>query len=125
MTPYLALLTGLFFLTSLYLIQSRHVIRLVVGIAVLGNAVNLLLFVSGRITRDAAPIISKGAETLSLSAANALPQALILTAIVISFSFFSFMLVLIWRSSQVLKTDNSDRMRLAEPEAQPLPPTEW
>ena len=125
MTPYLALLTGLFFLTSLYLIQSRHIIRLVVGIAVLGNAVNLLLLVSGRITRDAAPIIGKGADTLASTAANALPQALILTAIVISFSFFSFMLVLVWRSSQVLKTDNSDRMRLAEPVAEPLPPTEW
>ena len=125
MTPFLALLTGLFFASSFYLILSRHLIRMVLGIALMGNAVNLLLFASGRITRDIAPIISKREATLSPMAANALPQALILTAIVISFSFLCFMLVLVWRSSQVLKTDNTDRMRLAEPLAEPLPPTDW
>ena len=50
------------------------------------------------------------------------PQALILTAIVISFSFFAFLLVLSWRAYDALGTDNTDRMRLAEPETSPLPP---
>ena len=54
--------------------------------------------------------------------ANPLPQALILTAIVISFSFFAFLLVLAYRAYQELETDNTDEMRFAEPEDQRLPP---
>lgn len=121
----LPILTGLFFAASLYLLLSRHVVRMVIGFAILGNAVNLLLFLAGRLTRDLPPIIGKGAETLDMAAANPLPQALILTAIVISFSFFAFMLVLIWRTSAALRTDNADHMRVAEPVADPLPPTVW
>jgi multicomponent Na+:H+ antiporter subunit C len=54
--------------------------------------------------------------------ANPLPQALILTAIVISFSFFAFLLVLSWRAYSTLGTDNTDEMRVAEPDGAPLPP---
>jgi multicomponent Na+:H+ antiporter subunit C len=125
MTTYVVLLSGLFFAASFYLILSRQVIRLVLGIALLGNAVNLLLFASGRITRSPAPIISAGQAVLDPAAANALPQALILTAIVISFSFLTFMLVLIWRVTQRLKTGNSDHMRLSEPVVAPMPPADW
>ncbi|MCB1428070.1 MAG: NADH-quinone oxidoreductase subunit K, partial [Nitratireductor sp.] len=55
--------------------------------------------------------------------ANPLPQALILTAIVISFSFFAFLLVLAYRAYQDLGTDDTQDMRLAEPKGEPLPPT--
>ena len=54
--------------------------------------------------------------------ANPLPQALILTAIVISFSFFAFLLVLAYRAYQDLGTDDTDGMRLAEPRSDSLPP---
>ena len=54
--------------------------------------------------------------------ANPLPQALILTAIVISFSFFAFLLVLSYRAYQELGTDDTVEMRFAEPENQDLPP---
>ena len=54
--------------------------------------------------------------------ANPLPQALILTAIVISFSFFAFLLVLAYRAYQDLGTDDTDGMRLAEPPSDSLPP---
>ena len=53
--------------------------------------------------------------------ANPLPQALILTAIVIGFSFFTFLLVLGYRAYQELDADNTDNMRLAEPEKPPPP----
>ena len=52
-----------------------------------------------------------------------LPQALVLTAIVISFSFFAFLLVLGYRAYQELGTDNSEEMRVAEPAGEPSPPT--
>jgi multicomponent Na+:H+ antiporter subunit C len=54
--------------------------------------------------------------------ANPLPQALILTAIVISFSFFAFLMVLTFRAYEALGTDNTAEMRLAEPRGEALPP---
>jgi multicomponent Na+:H+ antiporter subunit C len=117
-----SILVGIFFSVAIYLMLSRHSIRMLLGIAILGNAVNLLLFTAGRLTRDVPPIIPAGRDTLPAGAANPLPQALILTAIVISFSFFCFLLVLTWRAFQELQTDDTDEMRTAEPAGEPLPP---
>ncbi|CUX08271.1 Na+/H+ antiporter subunit C [Agrobacterium sp. SOY23] len=117
-----SILVGIFFSVAIYLMLSRHSIRMLLGIAILGNAVNLLLFTAGRLTREVPPIIPAGMDTLPAGAANPLPQALILTAIVISFSFFCFLLVLTWRAFQELQTDDTDEMRTAEPAGEPLPP---
>ena len=57
--------------------------------------------------------------------ANPLPQALILTAIVIGFALFSFLLVLGYRAYQELDADNTDNMRVAEPENAPRPPLSY
>lgn len=122
MEPILAILVGALFTVAIYLFLSKHVIRILMGAAILGNAVNLLIFTTGRVTREVPPIISGDAGTLSGAAANPLPQALILTAIVISFSFFAFLLVLGYRAFQELDTDNSDDMRVAEPEGDKTPP---
>jgi multicomponent Na+:H+ antiporter subunit C len=118
-----SILVGIFFSAAIYLMLSRHSVRVLLGIVVLGNGVNLLLFTSGRLTREVPPIIAAGLDVLPLGAANPLPQALILTAIVISFSFFAFLLVLTWRAFQELKTDDTDEMRMAEPRNEPLPPS--
>ena len=120
-TP-LILLDGLFFAAAIYLMLSRNIIRILIGVALLGNAVNLLLFIAGRVTREIPPVITSG-DVLPASAANPLPQALILTAIVISFSFFAFLLVLSYRAFQDLGTDNANEMRVAEPAADIAPPT--
>lgn len=113
-TP-LIVLVGLFFAAAIYLMLSRHIVRILLGVVLLGNAVNLLLFVAGRVTREIPPVITSG-DTLPATAANPLPQALILTAIVISFSFFSFLMVLGYRVWQTLRTDDTTGMRFAEPE---------
>jgi multicomponent Na+:H+ antiporter subunit C len=118
-TP-LILLDGLFFAASVYLMLSRHIIRILIGVALLGNAVNLLLFVAGRVTREIPPVITS--DVLPATAANPLPQALILTAIVISFSFFAFLMVLGYRAWQTLRTDDTTGMRFAEPADEPAPP---
>ena len=117
-----AALVGLFFATAIYLMLSKFSVRIMLGIAILGNAVNLLLFAAGRVTPEVPPIIPQGTDTLDLAAANPLPQALILTAIVISFSFLAFLLVLTYRAYQDLKTDNTGEMLVAEPDERPLPP---
>jgi len=118
-TP-LILLDGLFFASAVYLMLSRYIIRILIGVALLGNAVNLLLFVAGRVTREVPPVITD--DVLPTTAANPLPQALILTAIVISFSFFAFLMVLGYRAWQTLKTDDTTGMRFAEPADEPAPP---
>lgn len=117
-----AVLVGLFFAVAIYLMLSGFSIRIMLGVAILGNAVNLLLFTAGRVTREVPPIIAAGADTLGMEAANPLPQALILTAIVISFSFLAFLLVLTYRAYQDLRTDDTGEMRVAEPDERPLPP---
>jgi multicomponent Na+:H+ antiporter subunit C len=122
MEPAFAILVGPFFAAAIYLMLSKFTIRIMLGVAILGNAVNLTLFTAGRLTREIPPIIPEGLDALPAGTANPLPQALILTAIVISFSFLAFLLVLTYRAYQDLKTDNTDEMRLAEPRERPLPP---
>lgn len=118
----LTILSGLFFIVSIYLLLSKYVIRVLLGVAILGNAVNLLIFTAGRLTREVPPIIPSGLSVPDVATANPLPQALILTAIVISFSFFAFLLVLGFRSYQDLKSDDTENLRFAEPKNEPTPP---
>lgn len=125
MEPIFAILVGLFFAVAVYLLLSKYIIRVLLGVAILGNAVNLTIFASGRILRDVPPVIGAGLDVSTVQTANPLPQALILTAIVISFSFFSFLLVLSWRAYRVLGTDNTDEMRVAEPDGEGPPPLRY
>ena len=111
-----AVLVGLFLAAAIYLLLSRALIRLLLGIVLLGNAINLMIFVAGRLPRAAATNIPAGATLPAGSYANPLPQALILTAIVIGFATFAFLSVLALRAYQELSADNTDDMRLAEPE---------
>lgn len=121
METLLVIVVGAFFTVSIYLMLSKHLVRILIGVVILGNAVNLLIFTSGRLTVANPPIIPPGETTLAMTSANPLPQALILTAIVISFSIFAFLLVLAFRAYQDLDTDDVDEMRVAEPRP-PAPP---
>jgi multicomponent Na+:H+ antiporter subunit C len=102
-TP-LALLVGVVFACGLYLVMQRNLLRFVFGLLLLSGSVNLLIFTAGRLTRGAAPIIPDGVATPSGDVANALPQALILTAIVIGFGLIVFAMVLLLRTYERLGT---------------------
>ncbi|AEV36947.1 monovalent cation/H+ antiporter subunit C [Pseudovibrio sp. FO-BEG1] len=117
-----AVLVGVLFAGSIYLLLSRKLVRILLGIAILGNAVNLLIFTAGRLTRDVPPIIPVHSYLPVEATANPLPQALVLTAIVISFSFLAFFLVLGYRAYQELGTDDLLEMRVAEPKEHNEPP---
>jgi len=121
METLLVVVVGAFFTVSIYLMLSKHLVRILIGVVILGNAVNLLIFTAGRLTAANPPIIGPDETTLAMASANPLPQALILTAIVISFSIFAFLLVLAFRAYQDLDTDVVDEMRVAEPQP-PAPP---
>ncbi len=115
MEPVLSIVVGLLFAIALYLLMSRSLVRIVLGVAVLGNAANLLIFTAGRLTREIPPLVPADAKVPTEAIANPLPQALILTAIVISFALFAFVLVLAYRAYETLGTVDTSAMRVAEP----------
>jgi multicomponent Na+:H+ antiporter subunit C len=118
----LALLVGIFVAAGVYLLLSRALIRMLLGFVLLGNGVNLAILVSGRLTREVPPIVPPGLDVPTEAIANPLPHALILTAIVIGFAVFSFLIVLAYRTYQAVGVDDTDSMRLAEPKGGPTPP---
>ena len=120
-----AALAGLFVFAGLYLLLSRALIRMLLGLTLLGNGVNLVILSAGRLGRIVPPIAPGDAKVPLAGAANPLPQALILTAIVIGFAMFAFLLVLAYRAYQSLDADDTDRMRLAEPPNRPKPPMSY
>lgn len=90
-----AMTVGFLFASGLWLMLRRNRVKLVVGFGLLGHAVNLLVFSSGGLVPTNAPLIASGAETLAAHTADPLPQALVLTAIVIGFGAQVFLLVLL------------------------------
>ncbi|WP_292893182.1 Na+/H+ antiporter subunit C [Nitratireductor sp.] len=118
----LSFVVSVFFAVAIYLMLSKHIIRILLGVSIFGNAVNLSIFTAGRLMREVPPIIPEALPIPEAATANPLPQALVLTAIVISFSLFAFLLVLAFRAYQELGTDDTDGMRVAEPEGEPMPP---
>lgn len=94
---------GLMTAASVYLILQLRTFPIVVGLTLLSYAINIFLFISGRLVVDEPPIIS-GAD----SYADPLPQALVLTAIVISFGMTALIVVLALRGFLESATDTAD-----------------
>ncbi len=116
MEPMLAVLTGLLVACGAYLMMAGRTLPYLFGLTMISNAANLLIFTAGRLTFGRPPLVPDGATTIE-GAANPLPQALILTAIVIGFGLMVFALTLAFRAFATFGTTEMDRMRVAEPEA--------
>ncbi|MEW6661850.1 MAG: Na(+)/H(+) antiporter subunit C [Bacillota bacterium] len=104
---------GILFAVSVYLLLSRSLLRVILGTAMISHAVHLMLLSSGLLKRGAPPFLIKGAQ---MSYVDPLPQALILTAIVISFGVTAFLLVLAYRAYQELGSDDLNELRGVEDE---------
>ena len=98
----LALLVGVLFACGTYLLLQRTLTRVVLGLALMGHGANLLLLLAGGRAGEA-PLIDGTTPTASF--ADPLPQALALTAIVITFGVSAFLLALAYRS-WVLRNDD-------------------
>lgn len=116
MEQLLSVLIGVLVTAAVYLMLARNLLRFLFGLILLSNAANLTIFVAGRLVPGAPPLVPDGADAPVGVVANALPQALVLTAIVIGFGLFAFALVLAFRAYQRLGTLNTDEMRVAEPQ---------
>lgn len=105
----LSFLVGGLFAVGVYLMLRPHLIQFLIGFLVVGNAANLLIFTAGRLGSQFPPLVQQSGAVMQ-PIANPLPQALILTAIVIGFALAAFGIVLFFRAQQVLGTLNGEEM---------------
>ena len=119
MTVLYALVTAGLFGCALYMILSRHLVRVLLGLSLMGTAVNLVVFQAGRVRSVQPPLIPEGADRLHDSA-DPLPQALVLTAIVIGFALSVILAALVLRAYRGHGTLTSDEIQSAERLGSPL-----
>lgn len=117
MLTILPFVIGALYAMGLYMMLRRSLVKLIIGLALIGHAANLLIFVaaSGRgLVRGAPPIVAAGESVPSGPIADPVPQALILTAIVIGFGVLAFALVLFHRTYESAGTDDLDTLTTTE-----------
>jgi multicomponent Na+:H+ antiporter subunit C len=115
----LAVLFGVLLAAAIYMLLARSLARAILGLLLLGNAANIAILASGRVLGWAPPLVPSDASALLPDASNPLPQALILTAIVISFGLTAYVMVLSWAVWRGKGTLDSEALRVAEPRGLP------
>ncbi len=111
METLLAFLIGGLFTCAVYMILRRSIIKLIIGLSMLAHACNLLIFTVAYTMRGKAPLIEEGEIFITETVADPLPQALILTAIVIGFGVMAFTIVLIQQVYQTIGTGDANKLR--------------
>lgn len=111
----IALVVGALVAMSILLVLRRTLFSVVVGLLLLGNGTNLLVFTMGRLARAAPPLVHAGASAPDEPFANPLPQAFVLTAIVINFGLMAFSLILMRRAYEVLGSVDPSALRAPDP----------
>lgn len=111
METIIILLTGFLFTCGFYLVLRRSFTRMLVGILFISQAANLALLVMPGLGSGISPIVQAGAASPPPGHPDPLPQALILTAIVIGFGVIAFAIVLIKNAYRELRTDDLDRLQ--------------
>ncbi len=107
-----AVAIGIVVAASVYLFLSRDLLRILLGFILFGTGVNLAILLAGRVGPVLPPLIDD--RVLAAGAANPLPQALILTAIVIGFGLTAFALMLTMVAHRELGTVSAEEMGEAE-----------
>jgi len=109
MKIYLPLIIGFLMAAGTFLILRRSIIRFIIGMSLISHAANLVLITSGWTGPGQAPLL--GQSEPGIPFVDPIPQALILTAIVIAFGTTAFLLVLALRTYRELKVVNVDEIR--------------
>jgi multicomponent Na+:H+ antiporter subunit C len=112
METLMSILVGILFAIGTYLILTKTLLRIILGTSILGHGVNLLIITMGGLKKGGPPLLG----IKNLTYADSLPQALLLTAIVINFATTALFLVLSYRAYQVLGTDDTEQLRGIENE---------
>jgi multicomponent Na+:H+ antiporter subunit C len=115
-----AIAVGAVMAAGVYMMLDRNVFRIMLGLALVATGVNLIIFLAGRLGPVDPAIISAGTYALMEGAANPLPQALVLTAIVIGFALTALACVLAYEATRTLGTLDADAMTAARDEGDPF-----
>ena len=111
-----AIVSGVLYATGLYLMLRRRLAQVIIGLGLLSNGTNILIFAAGGLTRSNPPVVPADGGALLQPYADPMPQSLILTAIVIGFGVMAFSLVLAHRVHQSLGTDDVDDIGTERPQ---------
>ena len=110
----LPFVVGALIAAGLYMMMRRSMTKLIIGLALLSHGGNLLIFTVGGLQRGRPPLVPEGETALAAPYADPLPQALILTAIVISFGLLAFAIGLVLRCYRETGTDDLDQLTTTE-----------
>jgi multicomponent K+:H+ antiporter subunit C len=108
MEAVIALAIGVLGASGVWLILRPRTFQVIMGLSLLSYAVNLFIFVMGRLRTGAAPVVTAGAAADPSRYADPLPQALVLTAIVIGFATTALLLVVLLAARGLSGTDHVD-----------------
>ena len=104
----LALAIGVLTASGLWLVLRPRTFQVVMGLSLLAYAVNLFIFSMGSLSMDREPVVRAGVAPTLLDYTDPVPQALVLTAIVISFATMALFLVVMLASRGLAGTDHVD-----------------
>ncbi len=107
----MAFVIGGLYAAGIFMLLRRSLVRLLIGLSLLGHGANLLIFTVRELTRARPPIVAADAALLTPPFADPVPQALVLTAIVIGFGVTAFALALAYRAHQTVGVDDLDQLR--------------
>ncbi|HEY2494025.1 MAG TPA: Na(+)/H(+) antiporter subunit C [Paenibacillus sp.] len=107
METFITIIAGILFTVGTYLILNKNLLRIILGITIFSHATHLMLIAINGLKKGAAPLLGENAASYT----DPVPQALILTSIVISFALTAFLLVLGYRTYVELGTDNMKQLR--------------
>jgi multicomponent Na+:H+ antiporter subunit C len=105
---------GVLFGCACYLVMRRNIVKVLLGIMLFSQAANLLIFTGAGLTPGNPPIIAEDAYGIEGAYADPLPQALVLTAIVIGFAVLAFAIALVLRAYEKTGSDDLDTFKNSE-----------
>lgn len=106
----LAILVGVLYTAGVYMVLRRSILKFIIGLIFLSNATNLLVFISSGIEAGQ-PAFVDGTTTDTSMLSDPLPQALVLTAIVIGFGIVVFTMALKYKFFETTGTDDLDQLK--------------
>lgn len=107
METFIIIISGVLFTIATYLILNKNLLRIILGLTLFSHATHLMLMAINGLKKGAAPLLGENAESYT----DPIPQALILTSIVISFALTALLLVLGYRTYIELGTDNMRKLK--------------
>jgi len=106
----LAIVVGVLYTVGVYLMLRRSILKFIIGLIFMSNATNLLVFLSAGLV-PGSPVFVKGDDAGAGVMADPLPQALVLTAIVIGLGIVVFTLALKYKFFELTGTDDLDQLK--------------